>query len=395
MFSSRTNWNLLPNRLTQLLEEKRNSKAQVADLTESNPTHCGFHYDSRAILGFLAQESSLRYDPDPKGLLVARMALCEYYRQWDVRLDPEQIVLTASTSEAYSFLLRLLCNPGDSVLVPQPSYPLLEYLCQLNDVHVAPYRLAYDGEWRIDLDSLRSQLSNRSQAIILVHPNNPTGSYVTRDEGKALVNLAKERNLSLIVDEVFSKFDFGVATNRVSTFASTEHVLTFTLGGISKLLGLPQMKLGWVVLSGPREHQSEALKKLEVIADTYLSVNTAIQHALPELLKHQYSLTNQIRDRILRNLELLRSTVSSSPGVSVFSCEGGWNAILCLPQTRSDEEWCEFLLESSNVLFHPGHFYSLELASCLVLSLLPDHTVFLNAITESLRLVTQETAVNK
>ena len=196
------------------------------------------------------------------------------------------------------------------------------------------------------------------------------------------------------MDEVFLEFDFGTTTQRVDTFASTQSVLTFTLGGISKLLGLPQMKLAWIVVSGPSEQQSEALKRLEVIADTYLSVNTAIQHALPELLKQDSSVTHRIRDRVFHNLEVLRTTILSSPGVSLFHCEGGWNAILRLPSTKTDEEWCEFLLESSNVLFHPGHFYSFDLESCLVLSLLPDHRLFSKAMAETLQLVAQETAVN-
>ncbi|MBI3005372.1 MAG: pyridoxal phosphate-dependent aminotransferase, partial [Ignavibacteriales bacterium] len=266
MFSSRTNWNFLPNRLTQLLEQKHKRNDPIVDLTESNPTKCGFRYDSSGLLATIADERSLRYDPDPKGLLAAREAVCEFYLRKNFRLDPEHVILTASTSEAYSFLLRLLCNPGDSVLVPQPSYPLFDDLCQLNDVEMTPYRLSYDGEWHIDAASLGTAVS---KALILVHPNNPTGSFVKLEEEKLIVDVAQKKNLAIIADEVFSEYGFGANHHRVETFAYTDVVLTFTLGGISKLLGLPQMKLAWIVVSGPDQLRTEALKRLEFISDTY------------------------------------------------------------------------------------------------------------------------------
>ncbi|MBI4428216.1 MAG: pyridoxal phosphate-dependent aminotransferase [Ignavibacteriales bacterium] len=361
---------------------------------ESNPTSCGFRYDSRGILDALANVHSLQYRPDPKGLLTAREAVCEYYSGKDVHLDPEQILLTASTSEAYSFLFKLLCNAGDSILVPQPSYPLFDYLCQLNDARPNPYSLSYDGEWHIDIHSLKAQ-TRESRALILVHPNNPTGSYVKQDEKQAIVRFAGEKKLSLIVDEVFAEFDFGVAHRRAGTFATSQPVLTFTLGGISKLLGLPQMKLSWIVISGPSDLRNEALKRLELIADTYLSVHTAIQLALPDLLQRHSALTDHIRDRVITNFKTLQSAVSAAAGVSLFRCEAGWNAILRLPGTRTDEEWCEHFLQSFHTFFHPGYFYSLGIEGCLVLSLLVDPGTFSDAITKTLSFVTQETSDSK
>ena len=390
MFSSRTNWNLLPNRLTELLEQKRSHNEEIIDLTESNPTRCGFQYDSKALLDSLFFTNSPQYNPEPKGLLSARESICRHYATKNVHLDPGQIVLTASTSEAYSFLFKLLCNAGDSVLIPRPGYPLFEYLCTLNDVHAIPYRLQYDGEWHVDLDSLRGHISGNSRAVVLVHPNNPTGSYIKINEEKEVVDIARRRELSIIADEVFSEYDLGLAGERVGTFAAQRPVLTFTLDGISKLLGLPQMKLAWIVVSGPDDLQRQALARLELIADTYLSVHSAVQRSLPELFRLQASIAQQIQRRLVANLEILRSAIGPASGISLLRCEGGWNAVLRMPAIRTDEQWCEHFLESFNILLHPGHFYSMEAENCVVFSLLVDSGIFSRAISHLIRSVANE-----
>src|SRR5260370_4693658 len=272
MFSDRTNWKLTHNRFTQALDEVRAAGAMVHDLTASNPTRAGLHYDEAAIVVALASPRSLDYDPQPQGLRKAREAVVGYYtdahRGHD--LDPEQLVLTSSTSEGYSYVFRLLCNPGDELLVPQPSYPLFEFLADLQDVKLAPYPLIYDHGWQMDFHSMRKVVARVTRGVVVVHPNNPTGSYVQPHEAEPLNSFCREHGLALIADEVF--LDYAHDRQSRGSFSTNQDVLTFTLSGLSKISGLPQMKLAWVVTSGPQEQSTAAAAWLAVSVDTYLSM---------------------------------------------------------------------------------------------------------------------------
>lgn len=370
MFSDRTHWNTHPTKLAALLHEQQQRGEEIIDLTESNPTRCGFQYNAQGMLDALATRRSLLYEPNPKGLLLARTAIVDRYSQQAVTVSAEHLFLTASTSEGYSFLFRLLCNAGDSIFIPKPGYPLLDYLCQLNDVVPQYYSLLYDGEWHIDFERLEKSITKETRAIILVHPNNPTGSFIKHRERSHMEELARQHNLPLIVDEVFGSFGFEQDKRRASSFANGETVLTFTLNGLSKLAGFPQMKLAWIAVSGPEAEREEALKRLDIIADTYLSVTTPVQQALPLLLKDSFLLTRQILERVRGNYQWLVSTLRSGSTMSLLHCEGGWNAILQLPNTKTDEEWALQLLRERNILVHPGHLFDLQNSVCIVMSLL-------------------------
>jgi alanine-synthesizing transaminase len=377
MFSSRTDWDLRPSPLFHLLQQKRSKGEEIIDLTESNPTHCGFADETNSLIDPDSLRRSALYEPDPKGLLSARESIARWYEKQHLLVDPSRIVLTSSTSEAYSFLFRLLCNPGDGVAVPKPSYPLFEYLSRLNDVRCQHYRLAYDGEWHMDMRSVEESLSPGARALVLVHPNNPTGSYIKTEERVRLIAMLERHHLPLIVDEVFHSFPFGGDERRAAGFAAEQGILTFIVNGLSKLIGLPQMKLAWIVVSGPGELCSKAIERLEVISDTYLSVGTPAQHALGSLLSDPSGLGKRILARVKGNYGALSHVFSSGSPVTLFRCEGGWNAVLRLPSTRSDEDWAQVFLQMDGVLTHPGHLFDFELPSCVVLSLLPEPEHFL------------------
>ncbi len=330
-----------------------------------------------------------RTRPDPRGLLSARKAVVEYYTKLGVSTTPEQIVFTASTSEAYSFLLKLLCNVGDEVIVPQPSYPLFEYLCQLNDVALQHYRLLYDGEWHIDFTSLQAVITDRTRAIVLVHPNNPTGSFLKQDEFDQICSLAIEYHCALIADEVFGPYAFSPDKQRANIVASHSSLLLFSLNGISKLLGLPQFKLSWIVVHGDSQQATEALNRLDIIADAFLSVNTPVQTALPKLLQFSLDIGDQIRIRVQTNFQLLRKNFTGS-NASVYQNEGGWYAILQLPQTQSDDDWARDILACQNILVLPGHFFDMENKSCIVISLLPDSDLFKDTILRLRRFIEEK-----
>jgi len=358
MFSDRTNWPLARNRFTLALDELRASGVPLLDLTVSNPTHCGFHYDSTAILSAFQNPAALTYDPQPKGTLAARREVARYYLDdHQTAVDPESLFLTTSTSEAYSYAFRLLCNPGDELLLPKPSYPLFEFLAGLQDIRLAPYPLAYAHGWFIDFQSLERALTPRTRAILLVHPNNPTGSYVQPEELACLNDLCRAHNLALIVDEVFLDFSFDSPPRK--TFAANSEVLTFTLSGLSKISALPQMKIAWLAVTGPDSLVRPALDRLEIIADTYLSLSAPAQAALPALLAQRRS---------------LRPQLLSHPACELLHAEAGWYAILRYSANSSthasDEDLAIHLLRSHHVLLHPGHFYDFPSNSCLVLSLL-------------------------
>ena len=378
MFSSRLNWSPLPNRLSALLEEKRAAGADVLDLTESNPTRAGIAYPQAEILAALADADALRYHPSPRGLDSAREAVAGYYRDRGSQIDIEKILLTASTSEAYAYLFKLLANPGDEILAPRPSYPLYEFLANLESVHMRQYPLRYDGVWHVDFDALEQAISPRTRAIVVVNPNNPTGSFLKRAELAVLDSLAAERGLAILSDEVFRDYGFGEEHGRVSTLAGNSKALTFSMSGLSKIAGLPQMKLGWIVVSGPQS--KEALDALELIADTYLSVSTPIQVALPRLLGLSGSILNEIRQRTAANLARLRENMLGS-AATLLRTEGGWYAVLQVPRTRTEEEWTLKLLDESNVLVQPGFFFDFESEAFLVLSLLPEPAKFAEGVS--------------
>ena len=379
MFSSRFRWDLRPNRLAQLLESKRLAGAEILDLTESNPTRAGFSYPAEEILPAIADPGSLRYEPSPQGLLAAREAVASYYAGRGQIVEPERIFLTASTSEAYSYLFKLLADPGEEVLVPRPSYPLFEYLAAMESVRTMHYPLVYDGGWALDFEALARAISPRARAIVLVNPNNPTGSFVKRQELEKLLPICAEHNLAILSDEVFSDYFFAPDANRAETLAGVEEVLTFCLSGLSKVAGLPQMKVGWIVLGGPAAARAQARERLELIADTYLSVGTPVQHALPRLLALGANVREQIRERVRENFQFLQTAVKNS-SCNLLEVEGGWYATLRVPRTRSDEQWCLKLLDQENVLVQPGFFYDFDSEAYLVVSLLTHPETFREGI---------------
>ena len=370
MFSDRTNWKLTRNRLTEALDEVRSSGARVLDLTISNPTRIGLRYDEPPILQSLASPQSMDYDPQPKGLLTAREAVAGYYRhEHDVRgFDPEQLVLTTSTSEGYSFVFRLLCNPGDELLVPKPSYPLFEFLADLQDVKLVPYPLIYDHGWQMDFPSLQKAVSARTRGVVVVHPNNPTGSFVHPHERESLNRFCREHGLALIADEVF--LDYAHDRGDQQSFASNRDVLTFTLSGVSKISALPQMKVAWIATSGPAAEVEQAQARLEVIADTYLSMNAPIQWATPALLDQRKSIQRQLLERVLGNLAELDRQLAAQKTCRRLQVEGGWYAVVRVPVTQADEELAVDLLRRKSVLVHPGHFYDFPSDGYLVVSLI-------------------------
>jgi alanine-synthesizing transaminase len=380
MFSDRTNWKLTRNRLTEALEEARSSGVRVLDLTISNPTQAGLHYDEPQILQSLASPRSMDYDPQPKGLPNARAAVAAYYQtQHGIQnLDLDRLILTTSTSEGYSFVLRLLCNPGDELLVPKPSYPLFEFLADLQDVKLVPYPLIYDHGWQMDFPSLEKAVSKRTRAVVVVHPNNPTGSYVHPQEQESLNRFCRERELALIADEVFLDYAHDRAPRQ--SFAANQDVLTFTLSGVSKISALPQMKVAWIATSGPAQQVEAAQARLEVIADTYLSMNAPIQCATPVLLDQRKNIQPQLLDRVLSNLAELDRQLAQQKTCQRLSLEGGWYAVLRVPVTQTDEELAVDLLSRKAVLVHPGHFYDFSTDGYLVLSLITQKPEFAEAL---------------
>jgi aspartate/methionine/tyrosine aminotransferase len=381
VFSNRLNWSQRPNRLSVLLEEKRRSGTQVLDLTESNPTRAGLAYPQAEILAALADASALRYHPSPRGLDAAREAVAGYYRDRGTQIPVENILLTASTSEAYAYLFKLLANPGDEILAPRPSYPLFEFLAGLESVHIRQYPLRYDGVWHVDFDALERAITPRTRGIVVVNPNNPSGSFLKRAELDRLDTLAAERGLAILSDEVFRDYGFGEESGRVSTLTGDRRALTFCMSGLSKIAGLPQMKLGWVALNGPDREQ--AMDALELIADTYLSVSTPIQVALPRLLELSSGIMEQIRQRTAANLARLREAARGS-SATVLRTEGGWYAVLQVPRTRTEEEWTLKVLNDSGVLVQPGFFFDFESEAFLVLSLLPEPATFAEGVSRLL-----------
>jgi aspartate/methionine/tyrosine aminotransferase len=387
MFSHRTNWQLNPNALTRAIEDLRAAGQQILDLTISNPTETGVRPDPEIVLAALANPEAMHYDPQPRGLLEARRAVCRYYRESHevFDLDPERLILTTSTSEAYSYVFRLLANPGDEILVPKPSYPLFEFLADLADVKLVPYPLLYDHGWQIDFDSLYKAATAQSRAVILVHPNNPTGSYVSAAETLALNSFCGDRGLALIVDEVFLDYAHDAAPRR--TFVTNADALTFTLSGVSKISALPQMKLAWVATSGPKEMVGEAGARLEIIADTFLSMNAPVQLAAPVLLDQRKQIQPILLDRLRANLAELDRQLAGYPSCTRLLVEGGWYVVLRVPVLGTDEDLAIRLLREASVNVHPGHFYDFPNEGHLVLSLITDPATFREGVARLLQVV--------
>ena len=384
MFSHRTNWRLSPNALTRAIEEARASGQTILDLTVSNPTEAGIRPDPEIVLAALANPDAMHYEPQPRGLLGARQAVCRYYREGHevFDLDPERLLLTTSTSEAYSYVFRLLSNPGDEILVPKPSYPLFEFLADLADVKLVPYPLLYDHGWQIDFDSLYKAATPRSRAVILVHPNNPTGSYVSAAETSALNAFCRDYSLALMVDEVFLDYAFDGGVRR--SFVTNADALTFTLSGVSKISALPQMKLAWVTTSGPKEMVREAGARLEIIADTFLSMNAPVQLATPVLLDQRKKVQPVLLDRLRVNLAELDRQLVNHLSCTRLLVEGGWYVVLRVPVLGTDEDLAVHLLREANVSVHPGHFYDFPNEGHLVLSLITEPATFREGVARLL-----------
>lgn len=386
MFSSRLPANPVANALSRRLAALRASGETWVDLTESNPTRAGLAYP-RDLLAPLADPSSLVYEPHPLGLPAAREAVALDQMRRGARVDPAQVVLAASTSEAYGWLFKLLCNPGDQVLVPRPSYPLVEHLSRLDAIEAVPYDLEYHGRWEIDVEGLAARATAATRAVLLVSPNNPTGSYVKAAELRRLSAFCVERGLALVADEVFADYRLEAPADVVTDIAAGAAPLAFTLGGLSKSVGLPQLKLGWIIVGGEAKVRRDALHALELVADSYLSVSTPVQIAAADLLARGAAIRDGIVERVRGNLAALDRIASRFQAVTVLACEGGWYAVVRVPSTRAEEALVLALLDRERVLVHPGYFFDFPREAYLIVSLLPRPAVFADATARMLQFV--------
>ncbi len=370
-FSKRTSWDVGESSYAAAVREARASGRRLYDLTISNPTRCGFSYDEQALLGALGDSHALVYDPDPRGMAVAREAVAGYYAGHGAAVSAGDLMLTTSTSESYSFLFRLLCDPGDEVLVAQPSYPLFDFLADLDDVRLRPYPLFYDHGWWIDFAELERAITPRTRAVIVVHPNNPTGHWTSAGERELLEALCVRHGLALIVDEVFLDYPLREAASARS-FACGDHpALTFVLSGLSKIAGLPQMKAAWIATLGPEKSRAEALGRLEIVADTFLSMNAPVQLALPKWLAGREGIQRQILERAREKLTVLRRMSGEFPGrLQLLDVEAGWSAVLSLPGCGGELDCAERLVRECGVVVHPGAFYGMRERNRVVVSLI-------------------------
>jgi len=380
LYSRRLPWSFSLNSFTRLVEAKRSGGAVLLDLTSSNPTEVLPHYPHARIAEAFAAVADFTYRPHPLGSETARSHIAQLYRDRGLAISTGQIALTASSSESYSLLFKLLCNPGDEVLVPVPSYPLFEYLAALDCVRAVPYRLSYDGNWSIDFADLRDHLSPQSRGIVVVNPNNPTGSFLRATELSQLVELAGDRDIAIISDEVFMDFAFAEDPWRAPPLAGQESALVFSLNGLSKMAAMPQMKLGWIVIGGPPHDRESARERLELLLDTYLSVNSPVQAALPALLDIGAELRQTLKRTIQANLRALTASLHGQP-VHALHAEGGWSAILRLPNIESEEAWITKLLEEGNLLVQPGYFFEMDSEPYIVVSLITPEAVFADGLS--------------
>jgi alanine-synthesizing transaminase len=379
MFAKRTNWNLETNRLSAALAAHRAASKPLIDLTVSNPTQCGFQYDGEAILGALRNPAALKYEPNPRGLGVARSAVAQYYAERGAAVSHDDMFLTTSTSEAYSYVFRTLCDPDDEVLIPEPSYPLFEFLADIQDVRLVRYPLVYDYGWLIDFHALEQAITPRTRAVIVVHPNNPTGHFSKPEEMRKVSKICALRQIAVIADEVF--LDFALGEKHQATFAANPGALTFTMSGLSKICGLPQMKAAWLIVSGQEPFKAQALARLEVIADTHLSMGAPIQWAMPTLLGQRAAFQKQLMARVSENLAEIDRQLAGQKSCSRLEVEGGWNVIIRVPAASSDEELALELLATKGVYLHPGHFYDFPSRGTVVVSLITPE----NDLSEGLR----------
>ncbi|HXI12495.1 MAG TPA: pyridoxal phosphate-dependent aminotransferase [Thermoanaerobaculia bacterium] len=380
MLSNRTNWAGAINSLTRERRRLAESGVDLIDLTESNPTKVGIDYPHDALARIMGNALLRPYNPEGRGVRKAREAVARFLGAG----DPDDIILTASTSEAYSFLFKLLANPGDDVLAPVPGYPLLEHLASLENIELRHTPLRFEDRWRVDVDEMRSRVSAKTRAVVVVHPNNPTGSYLRRDEQNAVAEICSEHQMAIVSDEVFYEYSHGVveapyigmsghrpAACHAGRVAERDDALSFSLGGLSKSAGLPHWKLGWIHVGGPTRVRKEALEGLELIADTFLSVSTLAQEALPAVLELAPSIRSMILQRVLRNWRSMEELIASLPALQLLPCQGGWSAVLRAPSLDSEDEMCSQLLGTAHVVVQPGYFYDFEGAGYLVVSLLP------------------------
>lgn len=372
-FSRRTNWPREINEINRQLKLLKDNGTDIIDLAESNPTQCGFHFDEG--LKELSGKESIFYKPDAKGISGARQAIRDYYRLRNVQISEDRIFLTANTSEGYAHLFRLLTNPGEQIFLPSPSYPLFSFLTDLNDVEVVSYRLDENNRFLLNLEQIKENISVQTKAIILVNPNNPTGTYISQGERCELNNICRENNCALICDEVFFDYHFDQGKNFTS-FASNSDVLTFVLSGLSKILALPQMKLSWIVVNGPAEEVREATERLEFILDTYLSVNTPVQNALGRWLQLIPSIQKPINDRINSNISILKSLIAETDSTEIIDTDGGWYCLVKIGSKKNEEEFVMDLLKNDHVFIHPGYFYDFAQTGIYVLSLLVEEKRF-------------------
>jgi hypothetical protein len=376
-FSRRLAWMTEENAMAHAEAERRAARLPILDLTVSNPTVAELPYPAEALAQAFVNPRIVQYQPSPRGLLRARQLVAKDYLRRGATVSPEAIVLTASSSESYALLFKLLGNPGQTVLVPEPSYPLFDYLTALEGLRPRPYRLAYDGRWHVDFASLADDVLADAAAIVLVSPNNPTGSYLSAEDCDRLAELAATHGVAIIADEVFADFPLAPAPEAVSAVASRAlPSLTFSLGGLSKASGLPQMKLGWIAATGPEDVVRVALQNLDLVADSYLSVGTPVQVALPRLLDIGATMRTAIHQRVLRNRDALSAHIGPESPCTLLPAEAGWSAIVRVPEVMSDEAWALQLLRGPGVLVQPGYFFDLDLGATLVVSLLTPPAVF-------------------
>jgi hypothetical protein len=387
MFSSRLPDSLAPNAISRAVDALRAAGVTLLDLTETNPTAVGLPYPA-TLLSPLADARAVRYRPEPRGLAIARDAVAAEYARAGILVSPDRIVLTASTSEAYALLFKLLCNPGDDVLVPQPSYPLFDLLTRLEGVPSRPYRLEYHGVWSVDRASLEEVLTPSTRAILVVSPNNPTGSMLRAGDRDWLLDLCEARGMALIADEVFADYPLARRPDACSIVAAGDtRALTVSLGGLSKSAGLPQVKLGWMVVHGPADLVAASLDRLDLMCDTYLSVSTPVQAAAPQFIEAGRGIRGAIAARLALNLAALRARLAGWPAVTLQEPEGGWSAVIEVPRTSSEEALVLRALHDARVMIHPGHFFDFAQESFLVMSLLPDPAVFREAVDRVLPVV--------
>ena len=384
MFSSRTAWNRSPNCLAEALRARHANGLPVVDLTMSNPTLCGFDYPEETIRAALANSEILCYKPSPFGALCAREAVTDYYAKTGVTVSPECIVLTAGTSDAYSYLFQMLADPGDEIVTAAPGYPLLNFLADLNDLRLVRYPLLYEGGWHLDLDAIECKLTPQSRVLVVVSPNNPAGNFLKADELNGVVDICRRHDLALIVDEVFSDFGWGPDSSRAQSAVGVTDCLTFTLNGLSKTAALPQMKLGWIVANGPLPLLSESLSRLEVIADTYLSVGTLVQCAASVLIEQGQVVRPAILQRVQENRRLLDSFLVENCSCYRLKAEGGWYSVLRIPAVLDDEQHALNLLENRGVLVHPGGFYDFPSGAYLVVSMITPTEILTAGLTNLL-----------